>query len=363
VEDQHAHRARSGRRRLGATTLALSGLLALGLAGPLAGLSRTAHVQARQLRIGYVLHILIPFTEQIAEGAKDAAADYGASIQVVGPPAYSAPFEISAFNNFVRQGFDGIAIVPNPPEAFPVVIKKAVAQGIPVETSNVISPRAGVGWFGQDEYNSGILLANTLLKTSQLAARKGTVVIGSCAPGISVLTQRYNGVASVLRTYAGLKVVGPFNVGGDPATNYTQWQHLYTAHSDAVAMIGLCALDNPDLAQLKRKYHATFAAGGYDNQIDTLNDIKAGLVQVTIGQDPYLQGYLPVKAIIDHVTKGKPLVTGWVNTGTEIVTPANINFYLARETSPTKTKAYYHKLIVGTYANLSAIQQPYPKGY
>ena len=98
---------------------------------------------------------------------------------------------------------------------------------------------AGVGWFGQAEYNSGILLANTLLNLG-LKNKSGTVVIGSCAPGVSVLAARYNGVASVLKKHSALKVIGPFDVKGDPATNDSAWQSLYTAHTDAVAMIGLC---------------------------------------------------------------------------------------------------------------------------
>jgi ABC-type sugar transport system substrate-binding protein len=305
---------------------------------------------------------LIPFTEEIAQGAKDAGADLGADVEVVGPPAFSAPQEIAFFNGFMQKGDDGIVIVPNPPEAYPVVIKKAVKAGIAVETANVISPKAGVGWFGQDEYNSGILLANTLLKTPAMKGAKGTVVVGSCAPGVSVLTERYNGVMKVLGKYKGLHVIGPFNVTGNPATNYSAWQSLYTAHTDAVAMIGLCALDNPDLAQLKRKYHATFAAGGYDLQLDTLQGVKAGLVDVTVGQNPYLQGYLPVKAIVDHLEHGKPLVKGWVNTGTEIVTKSNVDFYIAREKSPAKTHAFYMAQIKAKYANLNALEQPYPKG-
>ncbi len=360
MEDQRAPIKRSGRRLLRTAAVALGLAVTLNISGVL-GTAGPAPVHAKKLKIGYVLHILIPFTAQIAQGAKDAAADYGMDIQVVGPPAYSAPQEIAYFNGFVQQGVDGIVIIPNPPEAYPIVIKKAVSQGIPVETANVISTRAGVGWFGQAEYNSGILLARTLLNLG-LKNKSGTVVIGSCAPGISVLAARYRGVASVLKAQKRLKVIGPFNVNGDPATNYSAWQSLYTAHTDAVAMVGLCALDNPDLAQLKRKYHATFMAAGYDNEPAALRGIKAGDVTLTIGQNPYLQGYLPVKAIAEHLLHHRPLVTGWVNTGTEVVTKSNIDFYIKREGSPSLTRSFYAQQIKTKFANLNAIQQPYPSG-
>jgi ABC-type sugar transport system substrate-binding protein len=338
--------------------------VALSLTGPFSRSSQAAPTHAKSLKFGYVLHILIPFTAEIAEGAKDAAADYHASISVVGPPAFSAPTEISDFNAFVQQHVNGIGIVPNPPEAYPNVIKKALKAGVLVVTANVLSHASGVPWVGQDEYRSGIILARRLLAMPNgLKGKKGDVVIGSCAPGVSVLTARYNGIMKVLRNHPALHVVGPaggYNVTGNPATNYSAWQSLYTAHRNAVAMIGLCALDNPDLATLKRKYHAHFAAAGYDITTDTLNAIKQGLVNLSIGQNPYLQGYLPIKAMADHLLKGRPMIKGWINCGTEVVTRANVNFYLRRESSHAVTRSFYAKQIHTIFANLNRLDRPLP---
>lgn len=360
MRDDTTTLARRGRRRPQRAALALAMALGMSLTGALAAPGHSA--AAKHYRIGYVLHILIPFTAQIAQGARDAASDLGVDVNVVGPPAFSAPQEIGYFNGFLQQGYDGIVVVPNPPEAYPALIKRAVKAGTAIETANVISPRAKVGWFGQDEFQSGVLLAKQLVGLPTLRGKSGTIVIGDCAPGVSVLTARYNGIMQVLKTHSEFKVIGPFNVTGNPATNYSSWQSLYTAHTDAVAMIGLCALDNPDLAQLKAKYKASFVAAGYDLELATLRAIKAGQVQITVGQNPYLQGYLPVKAIADHLLRGKPLVTGWVNVGTEVVTPSNIDTYLARESSASLTRSFYHKLVVGKFSDLYASQEGYPAG-
>ena len=41
-------------------------------------------------KLGLVLHIRIPFTEQIAQGARDAAKDFGYEVEIVGPPTFDA---------------------------------------------------------------------------------------------------------------------------------------------------------------------------------------------------------------------------------------------------------------------------------
>src|SRR5690348_16895575 len=106
VLKQHISQRQGGLRLvLCRVVLAVGLTLGMSLVGSLAVPGKAAHAShasAKRYKIGYDLHILIPFTEQIAAGAKDAAADLGMDINVVGPPAFSAPTEITDFNGFVQ---------------------------------------------------------------------------------------------------------------------------------------------------------------------------------------------------------------------------------------------------------------------
>ncbi|HXV99045.1 MAG TPA: GAF domain-containing protein, partial [Anaerolineae bacterium] len=53
---------------------------------------------------------------------------------------------------------------------------------------------------------------------------------------------------------------------------------------------------------------------GFDLEPATLEAIREGIVQVTIGQHPYLQAYLPILALVEHLYLDKSL-EGWIAEG------------------------------------------------
>ena len=80
--------------------------------------------------------------------------------------------------------------------------------------------------------------------------------------------------------------------------NYAAWDALLTANPDAVALIGLCAPDVASLGKLKAANpDAKFIAGGYDLTPDNLAQLANGNAYISLGQTPFIQGYLPVKML------------------------------------------------------------------
>ena len=62
---------------------------------------------------------------------------------------------------------------------------------------------------------------------------------------------------------------------------------------------------------------------GFDLLPLNLQVVKQGAAQVTIGQNPSLQGYDAVKLLYTLVKQRKPIHT--IDTGTQIVTKANVD--------------------------------------
>ena len=184
----------------------------------------TTAAQDKKLRIAYVLHGLNDFTQTIKEGALDAGADLGVTVDVFGEAGFDVPTHIAFMESAIQAKYDAIALIPNGGDPWNTVIQTATEAGIPLAASNNIAIGSKLDmWVGQDEYKSGVLLGQELLK--QLAAKdvkSGKIVIGSCFPGNPVLDARSKGLHSVLDP-AGYKLTdGP----GHEARQHRKLQYL-----------------------------------------------------------------------------------------------------------------------------------------
>jgi len=314
------------------------------------------------VQVAYVLHGLNAFTEVIGKGAEDAGAELGVAVQVTGPARFDPQEQIPLFEAAVQQDVDGIAVVPQPGDVWVTPIREAIDAGIPVATANVTSPDSPAPlWVGQDEYQSGVILAGELRRLLEEAdVTGGTIVAGACAPGVDVLVDRYNGLVEGMAG-TGFEITEAQDVTPENTTNYAAWENLATANPDAVAMVGLCSLDIPNLAQLKTRNDYQWLVAGYDLNVETLDAIRAGTAQVTVGQQPYLQGYLPVRALAEAARTGTPLVEGWIETPTEVVTADNVDDVYEREANEEAETAYYRTYIAENYPDLAAaVEGPIP---
>ena len=317
---------------------------------------------AAKLKFGYVLHGLNDFTQITKQGAEAAARAESVSVDVVGPAGFSASDAIAMFEGMTQKGVNGLVVVPMPGEVWVTPIRQATEAGIPVLTANVTSPGStAMTWFGQDEYASGVILATELRKFLEAQNKhEGRIIVGMCAPGVGVLVERYEGFTKGM---AGTKfqISEPFDVTVENTANYGAWENLSGANPGMVAVIGLCSMDLPNLAKLKVRTKGQWLVGGYDLGRETLDAIKAGTIQIAIGQHPYLQGYLPVVALTRHLRDKQPLPQGWIDVGTEVVTRENVDAIYGRETDDKKQSQWYADHVAKHFSDLNAVAKRLPK--
>ncbi len=317
---------------------------------------------APKIKIGYVLHVLNDFTQVIKRGAEDAGRELGVDVEVVGPSSPEATEAIGMFESMIQKKKDALIVVPMPGDVWVKPIKEATDAKIPVATANMTSEQStSESWFGQDEYQSGVILASEIRKSLEAEGKKsGKILAGICAPSVAVLQERYKGVKKGLEGSA-YQITDAKDVGVENTANYSAWENQATANPDIVAAVGLCSMDIPNLAKLKTRSQAKWLIGGYDLNPETLEAVKSGNTQVTLGQHPYLQGYLPVLALVRHLKDQKPLPKGWVNVGTEIVTKANVDQIQPRETNHEQETKWYSDHIKKNFGDLGALAKPLPK--
>ena len=316
----------------------------------------------KPIKIGYVLHVLNDFTAVIKRGAEDAGKDLGVDVEVTGPAKLESTATIALFEGMMQKKKDGLVVVPVPGSQWIKPIKAATDAGTPVLTANSISEGSTASvWVGQDEYQSGVVLAEQMRKQLTGQGRKsGTILVGICAPAMSVLQDRYNGFKKGMDG-SGFAVTDAKDVTVSNTTNYGKWESLAPSTPNIVAAVGLCSMDIPNLYKLKQRSKATWLIGGYDLNKETLEAVKSGTCQVTLGQHPYLQGYLPVLALVRHLRDKKPLPQGWIDVTTEIVTKDNVDSVAPRENDTAAEKKWYADFIAKNYGDLNAVAKPLPK--
>jgi simple sugar transport system substrate-binding protein len=336
--------------------LALFVMPALGVAAQ----ESTPAAEHSDIEIAYVLHGLNTFTERMKTGAEDAAKDYGVSLEVFGDASFDTPTHQAFFETAVQRGFDGIAVVTNPGDQWITPIQLAADQGIPMVGANVTGLDTALkAWVGQDEYNSGVILGGELLEQLDAAGvTEGKVAVGICSAAAQVLQDRDAGLRKAFEG-SNFEVLPAQEVLIPVPDNYGRWENIMAANPDAAAAVGLCSIDIPNLAQIKERTGGTWLIGGYDLDPPTLQAIQDGLAQVTVGQQEYLQGYLPVRMLAEHLINGTPLVEGWEETLTEVVTAENVADYIARQTDDQVQYDYYHDYIAQHYADLEKSARPY----
>ena len=322
------------------------------------------------LTIGFVTHVVgNPFIQQIIDAAEFAAEDLGVAIEVTGPAGGDADAQLTAAQNVVSAGADGLA-VSVPGESMANGLNEIIESGVPVVQFNLLSTSVDAPYVGERSVESGRILGGQVLEMLGGAEATGQVILGNCFPGFPVLENRAIGVQEALAEAPGLEILGPFDVTVEAASNYAAWESLLAANPEAVALIGLCA---PDLASLGPLQEANpdidFIAGGYDLTEDNLAAIQDGFADVAIGQTPFMQGYLPVYMLVDALRNGTELELSFVDAGTEIVTADRViepfglpeitfDELLELAASPDAAREYYQPLVDGVIADWQEHVEP-----
>jgi ABC-type sugar transport system substrate-binding protein len=338
-----------------------------------ASAAATESAAPAKIKIGFVTHVLgNPFIQQIIDGANAAAADLNVDLQVTGPEGGDADAQLKAVQTLVASGVQGIA-TSVPGESMASGLNDIVASGIPIVQFNLLVTSVKAPYVGERSVQSGRILGQKVLDKLGGASATGTVIIGNCFPGFPVLENRAKGAQESLKAATGLKILGPFDVKVAANENYAAWEALLAANPDAKALVGLCA---PDIASLGKLQAAnsdkTFVSGGYDLTAENLAEIKAGHAYVSLGQTPFMQGYLPVKILADTIRKTTSVdlsAGGFLDAGTEIVTVDSVTepFELppltfadleALAASPAKAREYYQPLVDGQIANWASKLEP-----
>lgn len=334
---------RSSRLQIAITILVVLGFVIVGMGS----FSKASAGSQKKLKIAAVFQLgFIDFFVPTRMGAEDAAKKYGADFEWLGPHDSSIQTQIAMIETLLVKGVDGLVIEATEPANLLPITKRAQDMGIPVVITNELTTEAKGfnGYCGADPIAVGTLQGKQLEMIMQGKgpwAEKygynpgevaGKAAFFMDAPGARNIEGRVMGAREYLKKFTGIVDVGKYDStlsiekGQEVATN------IITANPDLKAIINSGSVPTVAAAMAVRERGLTgkVVVIGMDLLPQTLRLVKDGIIAVSVGQNPYLQGYLPVQAICEYLLNKKP-IPEHMATDLELVDLDNVDEIMKRE--------------------------------
>ena len=242
-----------------------------------------------------------PFFRPVINGMTMACQEIGADCQFMGPAQWlNVPEEVTMIESLIEAKVDALFLDVPDPAAWEKVTKEALAQGIDVMffgywNENPPDWASDIAVVAQDRVEAGAAMGRELMK---YAPDGGKVAFFTCCPGVLPLNDRYQGAADVLKASGKWEVIGPLDASQDPEKVYGAIEAAYQANPDLTAILDIGGtLDVMGRFIETNDLQDKLIAGGFDLVPATVEGIKKGTIKFSVGQNPFLWGYLPVHQI------------------------------------------------------------------
>jgi len=278
----------------------------------------------KPLKIGAIFPVEgnVFFLDVIAglRAAEEEFKDYGVSAVLKTMRGFSVEVQLRLIDELVAEGIQALVIAAINEKAIAHKLNELVKAGIPVVTSNTdIEKTRRLCYVGQDYQKSGETAAGLLGLVA--SGRPFQVVLYTGSIHILGHNQRVIGFNTVLKNYhPSIKILDVFETMDDTETAYNLTKRIVEKYPnlDAIYMTaggigGTCKalVDTGNAGRIKLFTH--------DCTIESKPYLESGVISATICQDPYHQGYLPVKILFDYLLDKKLPESELIHTKTDIM--------------------------------------------
>jgi ribose transport system substrate-binding protein len=142
-------------------------------------------------------------------------------------------------------------------------------------------------------------------------------------PGVSTTEQRIQGFLKEIKKYPNIKPLPTQYVGDNPTKAAQAITALYSAHQDLAGVFATNVLvaEGVDTGLKSTGAASKVKIIGYDADPTQVSDLKSGVVEALIAQEPFQEGVDGVQQAVNALT-GKP--TKSILTGLAVLTKANL---------------------------------------
>ena len=239
------------------------------------------------------------FWQSVHAGAVAAGREAGVEIVWLGPPtATDFARQLTIVDSMINSRMDGIVVAPTDAVALVSVVDRAQASGIPVvifdsgiESDNYVS------FVATDNYQGGVLAARRM---GALLDGSGEVALMRMVPGSHSTNLREEGFKDTLaKEFPGIEIVAEDYCMADHAKSLEIAENFLTGHPELDGIFGSTepATAGPARALRGRQLGGKVRLVGFDYSDTIEQDLKDGVIDSVVVQDPFRIGYTAVKTM------------------------------------------------------------------
>jgi ribose transport system substrate-binding protein len=222
----------------------------------------------------------------------------------------------------ITQRVDAICLAPIDKTAMVSIVERAHREKIPVVIfdSPVDTPDFAAQ-VATDNYAAGVMAAGRMGK---ILNGKGKIAEVAVQPGAASTMAREQGFEDTIgKDFPGIKIVDKRYGWADRAKSLTIAENMLTAHSDLDAMFASNESSAVGAAQAIKGRGSKVKLVGFDWSPGLLDDLKSGLIDSLVAQDPFRMGHDAVIAAVEKLKGGTPQKIQ--NLPPRVVTKENVN--------------------------------------
>jgi len=246
------------------------------------------------------------FWQSVHAGAVAASRENNVDILWNGPPSETdiAP-QLQIVDSMITQHVDAICLAPIDRTAMVSAVERAVRQNIPVVIlDSPIDTQDFVAQVATDNYAAGAIGA---ARMGKILNGKGRIAELAVEPGSASTMAREQGFEDAIKKdFPGIVIVDKRYGWSDRAKSLSVAENMLTAHGDLAAIFASNEASAVGASQAIKGRNAKVKLVGFDSSPGLLDDLKSGLIDSLIVQDPFRMGHDAVAAAVEKLKGGTP---------------------------------------------------------
>jgi ribose transport system substrate-binding protein len=276
-----------------------------------------------------------PFYVTMERGAKAEIARHpGFTLITDGPAQFSATLQTPIVDALIARKVDVMIIAACDKQAMIAPLQQANNAGI-----KIISVDTFIGdgdytngpvtfplsYIGSDNEQGGKIAGNALI---QAIGGKGKIYIQNVQPGVSTTDQREQGCKEAIAATNGAVTLVGVDYNDDSAAKAAeQTTAVLQRTSDLSGIFGCNLFSSEGAAQAVKNAgkQGQIKIANFDAPVQAIDDLRNGLVDIVIAQEPAVMGQTAIQYAVDALTGNTSAIKKRVPTGYVVIDKTNVD--------------------------------------